>query len=280
MRGSMCNVFAVIGGDNRTRYLTEALAASGAKVRTFAVPGLQDTNENLKDTLLLAKYVILPMPVLTPEGTIRNSKGLPLQPGQVADFLPTNSTVFGGKLDGAAPVLRAAAHKVEDYAAWEPLTIANVVPTAEGAIQLMMENLPVTIQGSRFLITGAGRIGLCLAMKLQALGGHVTVTARKERDLARIQALGLTADITKQYELGLGQYHCIANTVPARVFTAEQLRQISPQTLLLELASLPGGFPKCSDRPVISGAGLPGRMSPKTAGELIASHILQYLNTE
>ena len=275
----MPDIFAVIGGDSRMRYLAEYLSAEGACVRTFAAPDLPDTEENLKKTLHLAKYVILPMPVLAADGSIRNGRNLPLLPEQVADFLSPNAVVFGGKFDGAAPVFRAAASKVEDYAGWEPLIIDNIVPTAEGAIGLILQHLPVTIHGSRFLITGAGRIGMCLAMKLQALGGHVTVTARKERDFARIRSLGLDADTTKQYTRGLGQYHCILNTIPARVFTASQLADVHPSCAVIELASQPGGFPQ-GTVPVISGAALPGRTSPKTAGEIIATHILQYIRTE
>lgn len=37
--------------------------------------------------------------------------------------------------------------------------MANAVPTAEGAVQLAMEQMPVTIHGARVLITGFGGLG-------------------------------------------------------------------------------------------------------------------------
>lgn len=52
---------------------------------------------------------------------------------------------------------------IHDYLQREELAIANSVPTAEGAIQLAMEELPITISGARCLITGYGRVGQALA---------------------------------------------------------------------------------------------------------------------
>lgn len=57
---------------------------------------------------------------------------------------------------------RAGAWRSTDYLQREELAIANSVPTAEGAIQLAMEELPITISGARCLITGYGRVGQAL----------------------------------------------------------------------------------------------------------------------
>lgn len=275
----MANVFAVIGGDSRSRYIAEELTHLGYTTQAFAVPGLPNSADTLRDVLRPTNYIILPMPALASDGTIRNSQALPLYPSDLLGDLPDHATIFGGKLDTVREMLSEKA-RVEDYSQWDALTIANAVPTAEGAIQLAMENLPTTIQGCRFLIVGAGRIGMCLAMKLQVLGANVTVTARKARDFARIRALGLTADETEQYALGLGQYDCVFNTVPAPVFTHEQLQTLNRDCLLMELASAPGGFPDSMERPILSGAALPGRVAPKTAGHLILDEIISFIRRE
>ena len=272
----MAEIFAVIGGDGRQRHLAWGLQEAGNVVRTFAVPGLPDTVGNLKDTLHLASYVILPMPTTGADGYIQNSRNLPLTAEQIADFLPPGTTVFAGKPGAAAAILTRAA-RLEDYSAWEPLAVYNAVPTAEGAILLAGTHMEATVQGSRFLVVGAGRIGMALAHRLHALGGKVTVSARKERDFAKICAMGMTADVTKQYTLGLN-YDCIFNTVPDRVFTPEQMRKIPENCVLIELASAPGGFPK-KER-VTDGGGLPGKMYPKTAGHLLLREILQRVHGE
>ena len=267
----MPRVFAVLGGDRRQTCLAEELERIGCEREVFAVPGLPDSG-TLSQVLRCADCVILPMPAFDREGYLRTEESRRISPAELAALLPENARVFGGKLP--AGLLPGA----ENYAEWEALAIGNAAVTAEGAILLAMEQLPVTVQGSRFLVIGAGRIGMALAERLRLLGADVTVTARKERDLARIRACGLTADLTGRYGLGLHPYDCVLNTVPAQVFTEEQLCRLRPDCVRIELASAPGGFPPGT--PVINGGGLPGKTSPKTAGILILDAILQHLRNE
>ena len=77
----------------------------------------------------------------------------------------------GGRVD---PVTAAPAAErgltVRTHFAREELAVANAVPTAEGAIQIAMEQLPITIHGARVLVVGFGRVGRALAQRLAALG--------------------------------------------------------------------------------------------------------------
>ena len=52
------------------------------------------------------------------------------------------------------------------------------MPTAEGAIQLAMEELPITLHGARVLVIGYGRLGRVLADRLAGLKARVSVAAR------------------------------------------------------------------------------------------------------
>lgn len=273
----MTKHFAVIGGDFRLGYVADRLIHLGHTVATWEVPGHANTEETLIAALTSAEYVILPMPVLGKNGQIKCAKNVSITPAEIADALPENAVVFGGKFDTSLACFSAKA-KTVDYFTWESLTIANAVPTAEGAIQLAMEHMPSTIHGSYILVTGAGRIGMCLAKKLKALGAAVTVSARNAKDFARIQAEGLSADKTGQYVLGLKRYDCIFNTIPAKVFSHEQLKTAGKDCVFIELASYPGGFPE--NFPAISGAALPGIVAPKRAGEIIVDEILSFLDGE
>ena len=49
------------------------------------------------------------------------------------------------------------------------------MPTAEGAIQLAMEELPITLHGARVLVIGYGRLGRVLADRLAGLKARVSV---------------------------------------------------------------------------------------------------------
>jgi dipicolinate synthase subunit A len=188
--------------------------------------------------------------------------------------LPEAPLVFGGKLP---PGNGIDLLEQESYAA----AVAEL--TAEGAVQTAMNHMDTAVNGSRFLIIGAGRIGMHLARKLHALGADVTVTARKDRDFSKIAMLGLSYDETGRYFNGLGGYDCICNTVPTTVLTPEQLAQTRKDCLFLELASAPYGFDgdvcRSLGRAYLLCAALPGKTAPKTAGEIIAKEVLSQLHS-
>ena len=156
------------------------------------------------------------------------------------------------------------------------------MPTAEGAIQIAMERLPITIQGCRALVVGWGRIGKILARKLALLGADVTVSARRGHDLAMIAALGMRADSTGRFCRGLSQYDLIVNTVPARVLGRELLASTRPDCLIVDLASKPGGvdFDAAAElgRETVQALSLPGRVAPVSAGRLLRDAISGYLD--
>ena len=142
--------------------------------------------------------------------------------------------------------------------------------------------LPGPLAGSRILLCGFGRIGKLLARKLKALGADVTVSARKAQalDLARI--LGYRRVTAGSWADAPAQYDGIVNTVPAPIIGPAQLPCIRRDCVLLELASLPGGF--CAEAQALPGycaaRGLPGKYAPEAAAAIIRSAIFRNLNLE
>ena len=250
-------VFAVLGTDARQEYLKNSLQEAGHRIAPHS----------------MAQVVILPMPALDATGKIR---GTAVSPAQVADEISPHALVLGGKMDA----LRGLFPRCEDYALWESLARKNARPTAEGAIQLAMEAMPSVIEGSRFLVIGAGRIGTVLAQKLMALGADVTLSARKDADFLRLQEMGIPSDTTGVYQKGL-LYDCIINTVPCPVLSRGQIAQTPTHCLMMELASAPYGFSQedCASlgRKYLLGQALPAKCAPKTAGEILAEEILAFL---
>ena len=244
------------GRDLRSRYCAEALKAMGYAVEDCPVHR--------------AEVIVLPMGVQVPQELLQE-----LCPGQL---------VLGGCLGSGRAALEAQGVRVKDYYDDSLLQAANAVPTAEGAIAILMDRLPITVQGMNCLITGYGRIGTVLSNKLALLGARVTVSARKAADLGKISAMGLRAEHTGRYQAPLDQYDAIINTVPAAVFSEREYTQIKKDCLLLELASAPGGFAEALCRAnglqYVRAPGLPGRCAPKTAGEAIAQAIVRILDLE
>ena len=249
-------IFYFSGSDPRSHFAAEALRIHGCHVTR------QDPEQ--------ADVIILPMGEKISQELLAK-----LRPGQV---------IMGGNLGSESENGEKYSLRILDYYSDHLLQCANAVPTAEGAIGLLMEHLPVTIQGSRFLVTGYGRIGSLLAEKLKLLGAKVTASARKDADLGRILAAGMRAEYTGHYRKPLDQYDAVINTVPALVFSASHYTKLRPDCLLLELASKPGGFDDalCHAHGLqcVRAPGLPGKCAPKTAGYAIADAILRLIELE
>ncbi len=147
-----------------------------------------------------------------------------------------------------------------------------------------MEQTEFTIQGSKCLVIGCGRIGMLLAQKLYALNADVTVSARSARDFARLAVSGLSVMDTRKLAGNLSDFDILFNTVPAPILGALELSSVKSPCLMIDLASLPGGI--AADTPVpatckvIHALSLPGRVAPLSAAQAIHDVVLTMLNEE
>lgn len=277
----------VVGGDLRQVKLAELLADDGHTVHTY---GLERMDEMMgEDTLKRigqADCVVLPLPVTGEDGLLN----APLSERRVSltavlDELNPEQVICAGRVTPeAAAQANARGLILRDYFAREELAVANAVPTAEGAIQIAMEELPITLYDARVLVIGFGRVGKLLAHRLAGLGARVTVSARTYRDLAWIEAYGYGAEQTEELEGWLCGYDLIINTVPAQVLNSTRLADLSPGCLVIDLASKPGGvdFEAAARLGVkaIWALSLPGKVAPVTSGKIIRDtiyHIFQEL---
>lgn len=283
--------FWVLGGDMRQGKLAQLLAEDGHRVHTYALedgaapaPGL--TAEPGLSGAEQADCVVLPLPVSSGGGLLnaplsRLSPPLteilaPLSPGQM---------LCGGRVDPVTAALAAERGlTVRDYFAREELAVANAVPTAEGAIQIAMEQLPITIHGARVLVVGFGRVGRALAPRLQALGARVTVAARRYEQRSLAQSMGLGTERADRLPDWLCGYDLVVNTAPARVLGVEELSALKEGALVIDLASKPGGVDMAGAAAlgvrVVWALSLPGKVAPVSAGRYIMDtvyHIMEEL---
>ncbi|MBX6394307.1 MAG: dipicolinate synthase subunit DpsA [Alicyclobacillaceae bacterium] len=163
----------------------------------------------------------------------------------------------------------------------DEVAILNSIPTAEGAIQMAMENTDITIHGSRSVVLGFGRCGITLARTLAAMGARVKVGARKPADLARVQEMGLLGFSLEELADQVEDADLIFNTIPAPVLTAEVLARIPRGCLIIDIASKPGGtdFRYAQRRGIraLLAPSLPGIVAPKTAGQILAKTLCRYI---
>lgn len=281
------HTLGVIGGDLRSVFLAQELARGGY---TVLACGLEQAELSAKVTVCtsleqampMMDAVILPVPVSADDENIHAPlarTSLPLD--RLMQAARKDQLLCGGQVSEGVRQ-RAAAYglQIEDYYKRRELALYNAVPTAEGAIQLAMEELPVTLYRSRVLVSGCGHVGQALVQRLTALGAQVTVAARDAAQRAWARCNRCDAVSTDQLETA-GKFDVIFNTVPARLFTRRVLRAIGRDTLLIDLASKPGGVDwdaatalRCR---TIWALSLPGRVAPRTAGEILARTVLRII---
>lgn len=269
----------VVGGDRRQVYLANLLREDGHTVHTV---GLGEGERTLED-LSLAHCVILPLPVTGKDRMIHtplSSQPIPLD--QVLERMRPEQVLCGGlvsetvRQEGERRGLR-----IYDYYAREECMVANAVPTAEGAVQVAMEQLPFALHSARVLILGFGRVGKLTAHRMRALGARVTVAAKGYEDLAWAAAYNYESIRLEELTCELGGFQLIVNTIPAQVLDARRLGWVSPEVFILDLASAPGGVDLAKTEEmglhVLQAPGLPGRTAPVTAAAAIRDSVYHIL---
>lgn len=280
--------FLICGGDLRQVKLASALSDDGYKVSCYGLEGVElSGNISLMDDLPAAiekaDVIILPLPCVIDEFFINmplsNEK---LKIDQFISYLKYGQIVVGGMISDDF-IARCKEHNIHliDYFCREELVIRNTIPTVEGALQIAMEEMPITIHDSNSLVLGYGRIGKMLSSALKNLGSHVSVEARSQQDLAWINANAYHGIPLADLIQHVGSFDIIFNTVPYKLLDAKILKEVKKDVLIIDLASKPGGvdFNTASKLGVnvIWALSLPGKVAPITSAMIIKDTVLNII---
>lgn len=280
----MKSTFGIIGGDKRQLYLAKSIMEDGYNV---FISGFELSCETGSLSELPADRVaekcdniILPLPVTTDGRTIN----APYSENEIAvddDFIISlvNKNVFGGMMNRL--IMKNDIWSMVnwgDYYLREEFAVSNAIPTAEGAIALAVQNHDGMLCGSECLVAGFGRIGKILTKQLLGMGARVYVAARKTKDFAFIRAIGATP---VRYSELRRRFDIIFNTVPEIVIDSSVIGWQKKGDIIIELASLPGGIDRkaaaLGEIKVVDAQSLPGKYSPKAAGEFIKEAVYNML---
>ena len=105
---------------------------------------------------------------------------------KIADmaYLKGKKLIAGNILDFFKEELSKEEIPYIDLLKREEFAVLNAIATAEGTVQIAMEESQRTVHGSKVLIMGFGRIGKILAKMLDGVGAKVFCEARKDEDIA------------------------------------------------------------------------------------------------
>ena len=201
IRDFMKHRFLVLGGDLRSIKLAEMLSDDDNKVYSYGLEESQDIIDNnsiekvnsLKLGLEKAQIIIAPVPFSSNGENINTP--FSKEKIMIEELLKSNKNkiLVGGAIqNGVKEKLNEKYLDVIDVMEREELAILNTIATAEGTIEVAINNTDKILQGARVLILGFGRVAKIVANKFSMLSANVTCSARKVSDLACSASLFLS----------------------------------------------------------------------------------------
>lgn len=274
----------IIGGDARYLEVIEKLSSDGATVFLIGfdqipVPGTRIIKSNMDDMdFSCIDAILLPIAGTELDGNVET----PFSHENVyltKDMLtktPEHCVVYTGTTNPFLNhAVKSAKRKLVSLYARDDIAILNSIPTAEGTLQLAMEQTETTIHGSHVMVLGFGRVGMTVARLFAAAGADVSVCVRKTADVARGTEMGLTPVLIKNLQKCMDDVDIAINTIPHQILDKDVISTMKKTALIIDLASKPGGtdfsFAVETGVKAIHALGLPGKVAPKSAGRIMAN---------
>lgn len=278
----------VVGGDLRIVKLVEMLDADGYDVYTY---GLENAEEllslngvemcpTLEDAVSHSKVVVGPIPLSSDKKRLTTPFGRNFV--ELEEFIEIleGKYLIAGNI-GIKEELDNNNIQFTDLLKREEFSVLNTIATAEGTIQIAMEETQRTVHGTNTLIMGFGRIGKVLAKMLDGIGANVYCEARKDEDISWIKAYGYNPIHLNNLSEHLEKFDIIINTIPFQVLDSEKLDLVKKDAIIIDLASNPGGLDRKAAREkklkVIWALSLPAKVAPLTSAEFIKETLYHVL---
>ncbi|MCM3667765.1 dipicolinic acid synthetase subunit A [Mesobacillus maritimus] len=284
---------AVIGGDARQLEIIRQLTEHDAKLSLVGFEQLDHaftgaSKEKIDEIdFTVQDAIILPVRGTDQDGlvdTVFSSEKIILTK-EMLEQLPAHAIVFSGisnpYLDG---ITNESNRRLVKLFERDDVAIYNSIPTVEGTIMMVIQHTDFTIHGSNVAVLGLGRVGVTVARTFQALGAKVRVGARRSEHKARITEMGLIAFDLSDLESNMKDVDICINTIPTQIVTASVISKMPAHTLIIDLASKPGGtdFRYAEKRGIkaLLAPSLPGIVAPKTAGQILANVLIKLLKED
>lgn len=284
---------AIIGGDARQLEVIRKLIELDAKLSLIGFDqldhGFTGATKVQIDEVDFSDLdaIILPVPGTNLEGqvdTVFSNEKVFLTEEMLLKT-PKHCTIYSGISNSyLEQLMKATNRKHVQLFERDDVAIYNSIPTVEGTIMIVIQHTDFTIHGSHVVVLGLGRVGMSVARTFAALGAKVKVGARRSEHIARITEMGLYPFHLNDLEKEVTDIDICINTIPHMVVTASVISKMPAHTLIVDLASKPGGtdFRYAEKRGIkaLLAPGLPGIVAPKTAGQIVANVLAQLLSED
>jgi dipicolinate synthase subunit A len=289
---NMKNKIAVIGGDLRQIYISNILSKNnqvsifGNECKELSI-NVQRAS-SLKKAIKNARFIICPIPFSKDNEHIfaaNSSQKIPYK--DLFNLITREQYILSGPYtDEVFEYAEKNDIKLFDIVAVDEFAILNSIPTAEGVLSMMIENVEITLANNKCLVLGYGRCGMAigdLAKKLN-MNVYVASTNNEELIMATINKLKtvkikdgkllrvdyLTGDFLEDSDfiINLEKFNYVINTIPMALIDIDVSKKLDDY-IFIDIANVY----KNNTNKFINARGVPGKYSPKTAAKIISGVI-------
>ncbi len=277
------NNIGIFGGDKRQVHIALSLLDKGYFIYSYRLYD-QISHKNhirvggLDELMKMSNVLIGPIPLTRDLVTISSNTACDSSSKTIAHLLNKDHMLLGGMIPtDITDLCQTRGIFCYDFMKSDKIAIMNAIATAEGSILEAIKNSDRNLHQSSCLILGYGRCGKILANKLKGLDAIVTVAARNEDALAYATASGLSTVKLCNIKNTLRSYQFIFNTIPSLVLDQECLKKVSPDVVIIDIASAPGGvdFEYALNHGINAKLclGLPGKVAPRSSADILVTEI-------
>ena len=273
--------FSILGGDLRFSVLYELLKKEGFEAKIYGNGFSSENTENIRECIENTEITIGSIPSFK---ELKLNMSYDINADELFDMMKQlNVKQFVGGVISDKIRIKALEYDIEihDFFESEYVAVMNAIPTAEGAIQIAIEQSKKTIFASKAIVTGYGRCAKAICRILKAMNSVCYATYRNPDTLAQIISDGiLPVHISKISEY-LNDADFVFNTVPAMIFTENLLSNLNKDCITVDIAQAPGGvdynFARMSGIKALYCPGLPGRTAPHTAAAILKNALIDMI---
>lgn len=236
----------VVGGDLITVKLVQNISKTN-KVFVYGLEYAEElrNNENiiftqsLEEAIEKGKVIIAPMPLSVKSDYITTVFSKEKIKSEDLKNLLHDKIFFAGDIWEQTKIqLEEQNTRSFDVSTNDQLKILSSIITAEGILGIAIQETNTTIHGLQVLVLGFGRAGKMISKAFASMGAKVSVEARKEEDLAWIEAYNYEKIDLKDLNNYLGKFDLIINTIPASILDNERLKLFRKGAILINLPTI------------------------------------------
>ena len=237
--------------------------------------------ESVRENELCEKIYVLPIPVGKLDNNLAIKEKLKQELITMSARRDVDVKVFGGVFN------QEWKEFLEQYeiSFWDFMKLPEVVEgngwiTAEATVAEVLKEGEYSISGQKVLVTGYGCCGEKIAKLFAKIGAEVIVAARRAEVRETIIKDGFRAIGFDELAKHLIDVSTVINTVPSLVLTEDCIRRMPRGSLIIDIASKPGGtdFEAAKRYEVIAklALGLPGIYTTSSSANLLKNAISKY----